>query len=534
MKKFGALAIILTLAGITFVSLQGCKRETATPPSATKSLGTMESAEKTSFKEVTSELDAGGSLYLYLGTEQWLKGLSGKVDKWHELAAALPNMQDKRQEIDNAFNIGNRLIKDSGLEDISGVGMSSIAREPGFYRNKVIVHHYPGQGNGFLWTMFGKQPHELDGLNLLPANTAMAAFYDVDAAQVWSVIQSQCEQSGFPQAQDFLKTFPQQFEKGAGLKWDDVINSLDGEFGIVATLDDTRTARIPVPNQTALEIPEPAFMLVVKVKNDVIFNRIDALLKQKGAPGMVSVDQNGLRMRTVPVPVPIPITLRPSIATSGGYLFIATSDALIQEAVAVKGGKAGLKASDEFKKLSTDIPLQGNQFCFLSRRFGLTVMKVQQQALNANGQTPPQLKELMQSFMQPDKAAFTFAVGVNTDEGWMTVANGNQGSGNLLAASAVVPAVLAAMVLPATAKAKERAQRITCLNNMRMIQAAKNQWAMDKRKPASAVPQWEDIQPYLGRGRGTLRCASGGEYTVNAVGEMPTCSIPGHVLPKTP
>ncbi len=492
----------------------------------------MESAETTSFKEVTSQLDAGGNLYLYLGTEQWLKNLSTNVDKWHELAASLPNLQDKRQDIDNVFNIGNRLIKDSGLENISGVGMSSIAREPGFYRNKIIVHHYPGQGDGFLWTIFGKQPHDLDGLNLLPANTAMAAFYDVDAAQVWSVIQNECEQSGFPQAQDFLKTFPQQFEKGAGMKWDDVINSLDGEFGIVATLDDSRMVRIPMPNQQALEIPEPAFMLVVKIKNDAIFDRIDALLKQKGAPGLVSVDKNGLRMRTVPVPVPVPITLRPSIATSGGYLFIATTDALIQEALAVKGGKAGLKGSDEFKKLSADIPLKGNQFCFLSRRFGQTVMKVQQQALSGNNQMPPQFKEMVQSFMQPDKAAFTFSVGANTDEGWVTVANGSQSGGNILAASAAVPAVMAAMALPAMAKAKENSQRITCLNNMRMIQAAKQQWAMEKRKPASAVPRWEDIQPYLGRGRGTLRCPSGGEYTVGAVGESPTCSIPGHVLPK--
>ena len=390
MKKFGALTILLTLAGITFLSVEGCKPK-ATPVKV-KSLG-VDSAETTSFKEVTSKLDTGGSFYLYLSTEQWLKDLSGKVDKWHELAASLPDVQDHRQDIDNAFNIGTRLIKDSGLENISGLGMSSIAREPGVYYNKMIVHHYSGQGNGFIWTMFGKEPHELDGLNLLPANTAMAAFYDLDAAQVWSVIQTQCEQSGFPQAKDFLKTFPQEFEKGAGIKWNDVINSLGGEFGVVVTLDDSRTVRIPIPNQQALEIPEPGFMIVAKVKNDVIFNRIDALLKQKGAPGLISVDKDGVRMRTVPVPVPLPITLRPSIAMSGGYLFLATSDALIQEAVAVKAGKAGLKSTDEFKKLSADIPQQGNQFCFLSQRFGQTAMKVQQQMFTSNNQMPPQMKD---------------------------------------------------------------------------------------------------------------------------------------------
>ena len=531
MKKFGPLTLILALAAITFISVEGCKRNA--PASAQSKPLTMDSAEANSFKEVTSKLDSGGSFYLYLSTEQWLKNLSTNVDKWHGLAGAIPDLGEDRQTVDNAFNIVSRLIKDSGLEDISGIGMSSFAREPGVYRNKMIVHHYTGQGNGFIWKIFGKEAHELDGLNLLPANTAMAAFYDLDAPQIWSIIQNQCEQSGFPEAKDFLKKFPQEFEKGAGIKWDDAINSLGGEFGIVMTLDDSHMVRIPVPNQPALEIPEPALMFVIKVKNDAIFKRIDAALKEKGAPGLISVNQNGLTMRTMPVPVPIPITLRPSIAMSGGYLFISTSDALVQEAVAVKGGKAGLKSSDEFKKLSEDLPQQGNQFCFLSRRFGEAIVKVQQQSFMSQKEMSPQLKQLMQSLINPDQAAFTYAVGVNTDEGWMTVANGNQGSAKILAASVAVPAIAAAVALPALAKAKNSSQKTTCLNNLRTIEAAKNQWAMEKRKPASAVPTWADIQPYLGRGRGTLRCPEGGEYTVGAVGGSPTCSIPGHALPHT-
>jgi hypothetical protein len=355
----------------------------------------------------------------------------------------------------------------------------------------------------------------------------MAAFYDLDTAELWSVIQTQCEKSGFPQATDFLKTFPQQFQKGTGMKWDDVIGSLDGEFGVVMTLDDSKMVRIPVPSQQALEIPEPGLMIVAKIKNDAIFDRVDALLKQKGAPGLISVDKDGVKMRTVPVPVPLPITLRPSIATSGGYLFIATSDALIQEAVAVKAGKPGLKSTDEFKKLSADIPQQGNQFCYLSKRFGQTFMKIQQETMAANGQMPPQMKELMNSFIQPDKAAFTYAVGVNTDEGWMTVANGSQSSGNAMVALPAIPALLAAIAVPNFVKARGVSQKNACNNNLRMIDAAKQQWALEKNKSSGAVPKWEDIQPYLGRGRGMIRCPQGGEYTVGAIGEPPSCSVHG-------
>jgi len=540
MKKLGTLAIILALAGITFVSIQGCKPKEEGPaktetPAKTKSMG-IESAEATSFKEVTSKLDAGGNFYLYLGTEQWLKGLSGKVEKWHELANSIPDLQNERETVDKAFNAGTRLIKDSGLEDISGIGMSSIAREPGVYCNKMVVHHYAGKGNGFLWSMFGKTPHELDGLSLLPVNTAMAAFYDLDAAQIWSVIQTECEQAGFPQAKEFLKEFPHEFQKNAGIKWEDVMGSLGGEFGFVVTLDDSHKVSFPAGEQQTLEIPEPALMLVIKVKNDAIFNRIDAVLKEQKVPGLVSADQNGVKMRTVPVPLPLPIALRPTVAAGGGYLFIATSDALIQEAMAVKGGKPGLKSTDEFKKLAADIPQQGNQFCFLSQRFGQTITKLQQQALSSNGQVPPQLKELMGSFMQPDKAAFAYAVGANSDEGWMMIANGNQGSGNVLAAASVAgPAMAAAMILPVLAKAKVKAkgissQKSACLSNLRRIQNAKQQWATENSKPSDSTPRWEDLQPYLDQSGGTPHCPAGGEYTIGAMNQPPTCSVMGHEL----
>jgi hypothetical protein len=213
-------------------------------------------------------------------------------------------------------------------------------------------------------------------------------------------------------------------------------------------------------------------------------------------------------------------------------LFFATSDTLIKEALAVKGGKPGLKSTDEFKKLAVDVPQQGNLFCFLSQSFGQTVVKIQRQVLEMNKQATPQVKELMQSFMQPDKAAYMYAVGANTDEGWMTVANGNQGSGNVLAASAVAPGLLAAIALPNFAKARQTSQKNACINNLRMIQGAKQQWALERNKTASDVPSWEDIQPYMGRGKTMLRCPAGGQYAIGAVGELPTCSIPGHALPQ--
>ena len=76
--------------------------------------------------------------------------------------------------------------------------------------------------------------------------------------------------------------------------------------------------------------------------------------------------------------------------------------------------------------------------------------------------------------------------------------------------------------------------RNACINNLRQIDAAKQQWALEKNKTADAIPTEQDIAPYIKLdANGNLpKCPSGGTYTLNAVGELPSCSIPGHVLPQ--
>lgn len=74
-------------------------------------------------------------------------------------------------------------------------------------------------------------------------------------------------------------------------------------------------------------------------------------------------------------------------------------------------------------------------------------------------------------------------------------------------------------------------ERNQCISNLREIQAAKQQWASDNDKPANAVPTEQDLLPYFKNGVFPV-CPSGGTYTIGAVDEAPTCSVPGHVLPQ--
>jgi hypothetical protein len=84
----------------------------------------------------------------------------------------------------------------------------------------------------------------------------------------------------------------------------------------------------------------------------------------------------------------------------------------------------------------------------------------------------------------------------------------------------------------AAAQASEaEVERNACINNLRQIDAAKQQWALENNKTADAVPTAQDLLPYFKEGVFPV-CPSGGNYTINAVGEVPFCSVPGHVLPQ--
>ena len=73
----------------------------------------------------------------------------------------------------------------------------------------------------------------------------------------------------------------------------------------------------------------------------------------------------------------------------------------------------------------------------------------------------------------------------------------------------------------------------SCINNLRLIDSAKQQWALEFKKGANDVPTADDLRPYLGRGpQGELpTCPDGGTYTFGTVNDKPVCSVNGHVLP---
>ncbi len=92
--------------------------------------------------------------------------------------------------------------------------------------------------------------------------------------------------------------------------------------------------------------------------------------------------------------------------------------------------------------------------------------------------------------------------------------------------------LLAAIAIPNFVKARNTAQKNACINNLRQIDGAKQQWALENKKSDSDSPGSTDVAPYI-KNNQYPSCPSSGTYTIGAVNTDPTCnrSSLGHVLP---
>jgi len=98
--------------------------------------------------------------------------------------------------------------------------------------------------------------------------------------------------------------------------------------------------------------------------------------------------------------------------------------------------------------------------------------------------------------------------------------------------------LLAAIAIPNFVKARTTAQQNACINNLRQIDSAKQQWALETRQATNATPVVSDISPYLMRSgvtsavQSSLVCPAGGttstfdnSYTINSISQPPACQI---------
>ena len=107
--------------------------------------------------------------------------------------------------------------------------------------------------------------------------------------------------------------------------------------------------------------------------------------------------------------------------------------------------------------------------------------------------------------------------------------------------------LLAAIAVPNSLRAHATSQQNTCIENLRLIDNAKQQWALEYRLSGGVIPNAANIAPYLNRSGSTSNIICPADpghgkkqkrsfdtsYKLNAVSNPPTCNIlpESHSLP---
>jgi prepilin-type N-terminal cleavage/methylation domain-containing protein len=95
--------------------------------------------------------------------------------------------------------------------------------------------------------------------------------------------------------------------------------------------------------------------------------------------------------------------------------------------------------------------------------------------------------------------------------------------------------LLAAIAIPNFVRARTQSQKNACINNLRQIDGAVQQWALENKAAANATVSFGDIKDYL---KNSVVCPAGGSafsdsYAINGVTNKPTCKkvTDTHILP---
>ena len=94
--------------------------------------------------------------------------------------------------------------------------------------------------------------------------------------------------------------------------------------------------------------------------------------------------------------------------------------------------------------------------------------------------------------------------------------------------------LLAAIAIPNFVRARTQSQMNACINNLRQMDGAVQQYALENKLSSAATYALTDLKPYIKlTSTGVLpACPANGTYAAGAtVTNPPTCNIAGHALP---
>ena len=356
---------------------------------------------KTNFEAVTAKLDRNGHLLAYFNTAKTMKQLDQMMDSFIEIA----NSSDSANPLANNPFLGPMVsgiteaikpaYEESGIGQIGGVGMSSLAVKKDQWRQKTFIYREPEKSNGLIWEMFGSEPHSLEILELAPAQTGLLAHSDLRISALMDWIDRISEK--VTGGQSVMASAPAEFK--------DILNAFDDEVGFLMTIDPNKQLKIPgfmIQAEEDLEMNSFAFALIARTKGDKILSIINEAMEGGFAPPQ-KTKIKGVNLNSIPLPLPIPIEgldISPCYFQVDDYIVLASSTSLGKSIIEAKNGKGQITENDDFKTLTDGLDLTSNGISYVSSNFTEWSIKLNELSM---GQMPKELKDSFNIYLEYNK-----------------------------------------------------------------------------------------------------------------------------------
>ena len=87
----------------------------------------------------------------------------------------------------------------------------------------------------------------------------------------------------------------------------------------------------------------------------------------------------------------------------------------------------------------------------------------------------------------------------------------------------LIISMIVAISIPNFMRSRAMSRKTACLENLRVVESAKEQFAMAANRKNGDSVAWDDLVPAFIKT--TPSCPTGGQYTLNPVGTDATCSL---------
>jgi hypothetical protein len=485
---------------------------------------------KQRYDTIVSHLDTGGDLLLVANLDGYLKRL---VDDLLPVITALAEDSAQTNRVQNAVAKIPGFLDKNGFYAFQGFGLSVAPRPDGLKTLKCFVARDPAAAGAPLWRCaVGGEPRKLASTAFLSADTVLAASGTGEWPKLWEMVRAGVTEFATPEGAAAFERSLSQIATKLGVPLDRAFESLGGESFFALHLSRTATMEIPTASEAPIKIPRPSFLIGLAVRDATLANAIETSLASAKTP-VLKTECEGAEVSSVSLGARLPFPLEPAFAVYSNFFLLGSAPSVVTAAIESFNRRDGIVATAEFKAAFQGLPEAGNGLSYMSPRFMRTLMEIQTAALDRPGaKDGKQIQALLHKLFGLKPDAQSAYVEQNLEDGVLTVGTTTASGTDLVGGALLVPVgILSAIALPSFAKARGTAQNNACINNLRILDAAKEQWAMENRKVDGDPADIPGVLEYV-KGARMPVCPRGGSYQIGTIGQTPRCSVPGHRLPQ--